>query len=392
MSSAPFRLALVSDMLEERWFSMDLISDMLFDQLSTGYGTRCNVRQIRPALRRISSATRLTARSSRAWMLDRLLNRHVTYARYLRTRQKEFDLFHIVDHSYANLVTQLPAGRTVVTCHDLDAFRSLIEPRQGARARAMRLVMSRVLRGMQRAAHVIFVSHSVRNAALALRLVCAAKSSVIPMGVHPACTAVPDTRADREAQELLKLDRERHPVLLHVGSTADRKRLDVLLRVTAEVARAFPKTVLARVGGPLTPAQRQLAHGLKIEGRLLELPFLDRNVLAAVYRRADLVLQPSEAEGFGLPVVEAMACGCPVAASDLEVLREVGGAAAAYCPVGDVERWSAMVIAMLREAPDSAQGKAQRRQELAAYARRFSWAANAEQTVGVYEGLVRKGS
>ena len=71
-------------------------------------------------------------------------------------------------------------------------------------------------------------------------------------------------------------------------------------------------------------------------------PFLrpaDRT-LAAVYRRAALVLQPSEAEGFGLPVAEALACGTPVLASDLAVLREVGGEAAVYRAVGDVPAWS----------------------------------------------------
>ena len=67
------------------------------------------------------------------------------------------------------------------------------------------------------------------------------------------------------------------------------------------------------------------------------LPFVDRRVLAAVYRRVALLLQTSDREGFGLPVAEAMTCGTPVVASDLPALREVGGPAATYCPVGDVD-------------------------------------------------------
>ena len=59
---------------------------------------------------------------------DRLLNRFVNYPRYLRQHASEFDVFHIVDHSYAQLVHELPAARTVVTCHDLDTFRCLLDP------------------------------------------------------------------------------------------------------------------------------------------------------------------------------------------------------------------------------------------------------------------------
>ena len=83
---------------------------------------------------------------------------------------------------------------------------------------------------------------------------------------------------------------------------------------------------------------------------IVTLPFLDRRVLAAVYRRAALVLQPSEREGFGLPVAEAMACGTPVVASTVPALREAGGDGAIYCRVGDLRRLDGAVGALLRRA------------------------------------------
>jgi glycosyltransferase involved in cell wall biosynthesis len=75
-------------------------------------------------------------------------------------------------------------------------------------------------------------------------------------------------------------------------------------------------------------------------------------VLAAVYRRATALLATSTREGFGWPLVEAMACGTPVVASDLPVFREVGGEAAAYAPVRDLQAWVEAVDRLLLDRGD----------------------------------------
>ncbi len=91
------------------------------------------------------------------------------------------------------------------------------------------------------------------------------------------------------------------------------------------------------------------------------------------------MLLPSEAEGFGLPVVEALACGAPVIASDLPTLREVGGPAVVDAPVGDVPAWVERVRASLRDP-----SMLPARPERLARASRYSWAAQAKTIADAY--------
>ena len=117
------------------------------------------------------------------------------------------------------------------------------------------------------------------------------------------------------------------------------------------------------------------------------LPFLERRHLASVYRRASVVLQPSEREGFGLPVIEAMASGTPIVASDLPVLRETGGAAASYCQVEDVPAWRDTVLQILARVPGDADSVAARSQGLA-QAGKFTWSAYASASTDLYRELL----
>jgi glycosyltransferase involved in cell wall biosynthesis len=177
--------------------------------------------------------------------------------------------------------------------------------------------------------------------------------------------------------------------LLNVGSSMPRKRLDLLLRIFAEVRKQVANARLLRVGQALTADQRQLARQLGVESALLELGGLSREVLAAAYRRADLLVHTAEAEGFGLPLVEAMACGCQVIASDLPVLREVGGTAATYCAVGDIAGWKDAIVAALRTRLDPGK-RASGREKAFANAARFSWSRNAASTQQVYEQVLAR--
>jgi glycosyltransferase involved in cell wall biosynthesis len=131
----------------------------------------------------------------------------------------------------------------------------------------------------------------------------------------------------------------------------------------------------------------QLAADLKIADRIVVLPFLDRAVLAAIYRRAALVLQPSEREGFGLPLIEAMACGTPIVASDIDVLREVAGDAGSYAAIDDPAAWRDTIVRLLDEREERSAEWGRRRERALARASLFSWWKYARQMESLYARL-----
>ncbi|HEU0301182.1 MAG TPA: glycosyltransferase family 1 protein [Longimicrobium sp.] len=381
----PLSVGVVFDYAEEGWPSMDLAAELLVDGLrahAPGYAPAALRPRMPRPFSRIAGEGRVTRNG------DRLVGRYAAYPRWLRRHGAGHDLYHVADHSYAHLVHALPAARTVVTCHDLDAFRSLLEPARDPRPLWFRRMMRRVLTGLQRAAHVVCDSDAVRDELLALRVLPLERVSTVPLPAHPDFAAAPDAAPDAEAARLLGPASAASIDFLHVGSTVARKRIPLLLRAFAEVAPVVPGARLVRVGGPLEPEQRRLAAELEIADRIVELPFLDRKTLAAVYRRASIVLNPSEREGFGLPLVEAMACGAPVVAADLPVFREVGGGVVRYVARDDAAGWAEALGDEIDRLADPAQRRAAREASLR-YAEKFSLVAYIESITEIYAKALR---
>jgi len=354
----PIRVALVADLLEERWPSMDLVADMLAAHVGNLASSRdFDVTLLRPAMPRRMRA------------VGRFINRFWDYPRWLRNKAREFDVFHVIDHSYAHVVHALPADRTVVTCHDIDAFLPLVAP-ELSRTKLPLALTRRVLSGMQRAAHVVCDSHATLDEALHYGLLSASQMSVLPLGTRPGFGPDPSLAAETALDTLIGARRSDRIELLHVGSCIARKRVDLLLQVFAAIRTIEPAAHLLKAGGAFSAEHERLIASLGLEEHITRVPFLEPSQLAALYRRADVLLLPSEREGFGLPLVEALACGTPVLASDLPVFREVGGSSVTYCASADVSSW---VDAFRQLRGATVPERAQRRRAGLDRAAQFSW-------------------
>ena len=135
--------------------------------------------------------------------------------------------------------------------------------------------------------------------------------------------------------------------MLHVGNDIPRKRLDRLVEIVATLHKRGHWIRLVRVGSPLRHATRQRMIELSL-GDVVELPFVERDVLRALYERCDLLLLTSDREGYGLPVLEAFAAGKPVVASDIPALRESSGGLARVVPPDSLQDWVAAIEDVLR--------------------------------------------
>lgn len=173
------------------------------------------------------------------------------------------------------------------------------------------------------------------------------------------------------------------PYVLFVGTAEPRKGLDVLLEAFSEVAREDHDLELwlaGQAGWGVGPFVAQLdEHPFK--ERIRRLGFVDEQALPALYRRARVVAYPSRGEGFGLPVLEAMACGASVVTSDGTVMAEVASDAARLVPIGDA---SALAAALVAGLSDDHAARVARGELARSRAERFTWNACVDQHLVAY--------
>jgi glycosyltransferase involved in cell wall biosynthesis len=278
------------------------------------------------------------------------------------------------------------ALRAAEAAHDLLAVRGgLGEQTDCPASRTGRLLQRWILLGLRNADAVPCVSSFTREDAQRLALARAGRPAlpVVLNGLNYPFRRLAADEADRRLAPWAAQLGAR-PFVLHVGSAHLRKNREGVLRTFAIHARAHPDALLVLAGQPLPPAHRDLAAELGIADRVVALVRPPDEVVEALYNRAFALLFPSRHEGFGWPVVEAQACGCPVVCSDIPPTREVAGDTALMRVAEDAEG--------LADCLRSLGEPAQRRQVVEAglaNAERFSAQAMAAQYVAVYRSLLR---
>ena len=370
------RLAIISDYPEENWIAMNLCAEMLLKHLQAEHSESFQTTQVCPKFRtRFGHIPSLGKKLSHN--ADRFLNRFIDYPHYLRFRVKDFDLFHICDHTYSQLVHVLPPERIGIFCHDIDAFRSLVEPEKDPRPDWYKAMSRRILHGFSQAAVIFYSTTEVRQQIEHYQLVDSCRLVHAPYGIATEFSLTPHSSNIGDLHILDPITST--PFILHVGSCIPRKRIDVLLEVFALLRKNHPNLRLVKVNGDWSQTQQEQIHRLDLRKAIAHLKGLERTTLAELYRRSSVVLLTSEMEGFGMPVIEALACGAIVVASDIPVLREVGGVAAVYCQVAHISAWANTVEQLLTD-PSNAPALQIRLEQ----AQKYSWSAHARNIVRAY--------
>lgn len=174
-----------------------------------------------------------------------------------------------------------------------------------------------------------------------------------------------------------------HTYLLFVGTLEPRKNLDLIIEALGRIREDVPLVLTGWKGWGEKPWMDK-AKEYNIDTNIYLTGYIDEQSLACLYSGAQALLYPSKYEGFGLPVLEAMACGCPVICSDAASLPEVGGDAALYVDPHDPD---SLLEAITRIVHDSELRQTMREKGLE-QTRRFSWKDAAERTIEVFRKIV----
>jgi len=178
------------------------------------------------------------------------------------------------------------------------------------------------------------------------------------------------------------------PTVLYVGRRDPYKNLPRLLEAFAHVRAAMPEARLQIIGppDPRYPEAEETARRLGLGISVLWCGHLEFNDVVEAYQHAAVFVLPSRCEGFGLPILEAMACGTPVVCSEAPALVEVAGGAALHAPADDATALANAILCVLRNPAVAAELRARG----LARAARFSWTATAQKTLQVYEKALRR--
>ncbi|MFZ2025211.1 MAG: glycosyltransferase family 1 protein [Microgenomates group bacterium] len=276
---------------------------------------------------------------------------------------------------------------TVVTVHDLIP---LVFPEQfpaGIRGR-VKWNMQKI--ALRRVEGIITVSKCSKKDVE--RIVRIPESKI--HAVYSAATPGYEVKQSKQLEQVIK-EKYQLPAnfMLFVGDVNWNKNVLGLLSAFALVLQKKKNTHLVLVGGAFKNSQlqetqkiEQCIHDLHLEDHVTMTGFVSQEELVGLYSMATCLVEPSFYEGFGLPVLEAMVCGCPVVVADNSSLSEIAGPSLRM-DAGNVQGMAETIIRMFTLSPTA---KKKMHMDSIAWAKTFSWEKTAHETVAVYETILAK--
>jgi glycosyltransferase involved in cell wall biosynthesis len=276
-----------------------------------------------------------------------------------------------------------PGRPTVVSVHDMIPYTW---PAYAANP-ASRAYLRLTARAAKQATAVVTLSDHAKGEIMRLLAIPGERIHVVPPGVDTAFSLVTDPAAQRRARERYGLAGR---YLLYVGGADARKNIGVLLRAIATIPQgsSVPELVVA-AGEPkpgqegLYPDWRAQADSLRLDGRVRFITRIAEEDLAEVYRGAEAFCSPSRAEGFGLPILEAMASGTAVISSNATSLPEAVGEAGLLVGPDDVVGWAEAI----RRVSDDAGLRVDLERRGVERAAKFRWAKTGERVVEIIRSV-----
>jgi glycosyltransferase involved in cell wall biosynthesis len=287
------------------------------------------------------------------------------------------DLLHIPHFN----VPLLHRGPMVVSIMDLIHLRA---PEYRGSLSSLLYARPMLKLAARKAAHVITVSQYSKNEIMDVLGIPASRITVIHCGVGENFR---ESAGHEQTQDTLKRLGLNRPYFLYVGNLKPHKNVKTLLQAFAYLRheKRVPHSLL--VVGSDVPRRRLILKEcarLRIVDAVIFAPFLPAAELPSIYARADLLVLPSTMEGFGLPVIEAMACGTPVICSAASSLPEVAGDAAIFFDPHSSEQLACQIEHLLR----SGSLRTLLRQKGLERAKRFTWREAARKHLEVYRNVL----
>ncbi len=370
------KVALFPDLKLEGWPSMDLYAARLWENLPH-YMDGADISRADAGL------PGMLVRDSAFTRPSRYFCRYLLYPALARTVKA--DVYHVLDHSYGHLMREIDPARTVLTLHDLYPLYLLRESTRGMRQRVRNRLLRQVMQHALRAARLIVNSRFIADELSSQTDYPSERIRLIPLGVDENFFEARDERGCHEVRELLGLGDDQ-TLVLHVGSCDPRKDIPTLLQTLHLLRqRMNPPPSLVQVGGCFTRAYRTQISSLGLEDAVIQRSRVPKPVLHALYQAADVLVFPSVYEGFGLPLLEAMAVGTPIVASRIGPVRELVGNFGALVEAHHPEAFADAIIELLADRA----GTRERAVQGARRARAFSWRETTRHTAAVYQELYR---